>query len=45
MWEGRRDQRELAERCRAYMAEHHSDAAIASSWHDALGLGARSATT
>ncbi len=45
LWDGRRDQHELAGRCRVYMDEHHSYDAIGARWHDALGLESPPAST
>jgi hypothetical protein len=38
LWDGRHDQRDAAERCRAYIGEHHSEEAVARRWRQALGL-------
>lgn len=38
LWQERDDQRELAERCRRYVAEDHSEEAVATQWERALGL-------
>ena len=37
-WDQRSDQREIAERCRAYVRHEHSTSAVAARWQDALGL-------
>jgi glycosyltransferase involved in cell wall biosynthesis len=38
LWQGREDQHELAERCRRYIAGHHSREVVAAQWQEALGL-------
>lgn len=40
LWASRNDQREIAERCRRYVAEHHSPDAVAAQWASALGISA-----
>lgn len=40
LWQGRRDQAELAARCRAYVENEHSPGAVIGAWTRALGLEA-----
>jgi glycosyltransferase involved in cell wall biosynthesis len=40
LWDDRHDQRELAERCRRYVSEEHSEGVVAGQWERALGLSA-----
>jgi glycosyltransferase involved in cell wall biosynthesis len=39
LWEGRDSQHALAERCRRYTAEHHSDEVVSAQWAGVLALG------
>jgi glycosyltransferase involved in cell wall biosynthesis len=38
LWDGRHDSTALAERCRRYVADEHSESAVARGWLEALGL-------
>jgi glycosyltransferase involved in cell wall biosynthesis len=41
LWEERRDQAELAERCREYVLDYHSPEAVSARWVELLGIHAR----
>jgi glycosyltransferase involved in cell wall biosynthesis len=45
LWEGRGDQAEVAERCRRYVAEEHSEEAVASRWVNMLAFTRRARAT
>lgn len=38
LWEERRDQMDIAARCRRYIADHHSPEAISARWQELLGI-------
>jgi glycosyltransferase involved in cell wall biosynthesis len=38
LWDGRREQRDLANRCRRYVAEEHAEDVVAGQWKRTLGL-------
>lgn len=41
LWEERRDQAELAERCREYVLDYHSPEAVSARWVELLGIHTR----
>ena len=45
LWDEREDSAVLAERCRAYVMNDHSEDVVSGVWVDALGLGTSVATS
>ena len=41
LWETRRDQADVARRCRRYIDQYHSPDSVSSRWEEALGIGSR----
>lgn len=44
LWEDRAGHVDVADRCRAYILEHHSPEVVSAQWQDALGIASRGST-